>query len=158
MNCRSRYNDDGCSIIFVPFSVSSTYDHKTLKIRLPVRSAIYKQCTGGLVVRWVTTSESPLLYVFVFAPHSGGGAGQHVLVAEYWPSDSFDDRPRITYSIHPVFLESEHHSCRPTPFSLQRSNVVVDSALETSVRHIMNCTWPSDHNHSRTTVSALPPW
>ncbi|KAH6861257.1 hypothetical protein B0T12DRAFT_347816, partial [Alternaria alternata] len=33
--------------------------------RLPVRSAIYKQCTGGLVVRWVTTSESPLLYVFL---------------------------------------------------------------------------------------------
>jgi hypothetical protein len=46
---------------------SFTYDHRTLKIRLPVRSAIYKQCTGGLVVRWVTTSESPLLYVFVFA-------------------------------------------------------------------------------------------
>ena len=44
----------------------STYDHRTLKIRLPVRSAIYKQCTGGLVVRWVTTSESPLLYVFDF--------------------------------------------------------------------------------------------
>jgi hypothetical protein len=43
-----------------------TYDHRTLKIRLPVRSAIYKQCTGGLVVRWVTTSESPLLYVFGF--------------------------------------------------------------------------------------------
>jgi hypothetical protein len=47
------------------FSGSSTYDHRTLKIRLPVRSAIYKQCTGGLVVRWVTTSESPLLYVFL---------------------------------------------------------------------------------------------
>ena len=47
----------------------STYDHRTLKIRLPVRSAIYKQCTGGLVVRWVTTSESPLLYVFVFEIH-----------------------------------------------------------------------------------------
>jgi hypothetical protein len=45
---------------------NDTYDHRTLKIRLPVRSAIYKQCTGGLVVRWVTTSESPLLYVFVF--------------------------------------------------------------------------------------------
>ena len=39
-----------------------------MKIRLPVRSAIYKHDTGGLVVRWVTTSESPLLYVFVFAP------------------------------------------------------------------------------------------
>ena len=35
-----------------------------MRIRLPVRSAIYKNCTGGLVVRWVTTSESPLLYVF----------------------------------------------------------------------------------------------
>ncbi|KAF1936285.1 hypothetical protein EJ02DRAFT_414295 [Clathrospora elynae] len=32
---------------------------------LPVRSAVLKQCTGGLVVRWVTTSESPLLYVFL---------------------------------------------------------------------------------------------
>ncbi|ENI00045.1 hypothetical protein COCC4DRAFT_151420, partial [Bipolaris maydis ATCC 48331] len=26
-----------------------------------------KPSTGGLVVRWVTTGESPLLYVFVFA-------------------------------------------------------------------------------------------
>ncbi|KAF2449342.1 hypothetical protein P171DRAFT_350458, partial [Karstenula rhodostoma CBS 690.94] len=34
---------------------------------LPVRSAIYKQCTGGSVIAWVTSSESPLLYVFVFA-------------------------------------------------------------------------------------------
>ncbi|OAG12811.1 hypothetical protein CC84DRAFT_1135818, partial [Paraphaeosphaeria sporulosa] len=41
-----------------------TYDHRTLKTRLPVRSAIYKQCTGGSVVAWVTSSESPLLYVF----------------------------------------------------------------------------------------------
>ena len=32
--------------------------------QVAVRSAIYKQCTGGLVVRWVTTSESPLLYIF----------------------------------------------------------------------------------------------
>jgi hypothetical protein len=51
--------------IFIQFAAYGTYDHRTLKIRLPVRSAIYKQCTGGLVVRWVTTSESPLLYVFV---------------------------------------------------------------------------------------------
>jgi hypothetical protein len=43
----------------------STYDHRTLKTRLPVRSALFKQRTGGLVVRWVTTSEYPLLYVFV---------------------------------------------------------------------------------------------
>ena len=43
-----------------------TYDHRTLKTRLPVRSALFKQRTGGLVVRWVTTSEYPLLYVFDF--------------------------------------------------------------------------------------------
>jgi hypothetical protein len=35
-----------------------------MKIELPVRSAVLKHRTGGLVVRWVTTSESPLLYVF----------------------------------------------------------------------------------------------
>jgi hypothetical protein len=43
---------------------TNTYDHRTLKTRLPVRSALFKQRTGGLVVRWVTTSEYPLLYVF----------------------------------------------------------------------------------------------
>ena len=50
--------------IFHLVAHSFTYDHRTMRIRLPVRSAIYKHCTGGLVVRWVTTSESPLLYVF----------------------------------------------------------------------------------------------
>ena len=45
---------------------TNTYDHRTLKTRLPVRSALFKQRTGGLVVRWVTTSEYPLLYVFDF--------------------------------------------------------------------------------------------
>jgi hypothetical protein len=41
-----------------------TYDHRTLNTGLPVRSALLKQRTGGSVVRWVTTGESPLLYVF----------------------------------------------------------------------------------------------
>jgi hypothetical protein len=48
------------SFIPTPF----TYDHRTLKTRLPVRSALFKQRTSGLVVRWVNTSEYPLLYVF----------------------------------------------------------------------------------------------
>jgi hypothetical protein len=48
-----------CTFVF-----TNTYDHRTLKTRLPVRSALFKQRTGGLVVRWVTTSEYPLLYVF----------------------------------------------------------------------------------------------
>jgi hypothetical protein len=34
---------------------------------LPVRSAVLKLESGGLVVRWVTTGESPLLYVLLFA-------------------------------------------------------------------------------------------
>jgi hypothetical protein len=42
-----------------------TYDHRTMKTELPVRSAVLKHRTGGLVVRWVTTSESPLLYVIL---------------------------------------------------------------------------------------------
>jgi hypothetical protein len=49
------------------YDLCSTYDHRTMNTELPVRSAVLKHCTGGLVVRWVTTSESPLLYVFVFA-------------------------------------------------------------------------------------------
>jgi hypothetical protein len=50
------------------FCKIDTYDHRILRTRLPVRSALFKQDTGGLVVRWVTTSESPLLYVFaIFA-------------------------------------------------------------------------------------------
>ncbi|PVH98583.1 hypothetical protein DM02DRAFT_530853, partial [Periconia macrospinosa] len=43
-----------------------TYDHRNLKTRLPVRSALFKQVTGGLVVRWVTTGEYLLLYAFLF--------------------------------------------------------------------------------------------
>jgi hypothetical protein len=39
---------------------------------LPVRSAVLKQDTGGLVIRWVTTSEYPLLYVFVFCCWAAG--------------------------------------------------------------------------------------
>ena len=45
-------------------TTSLTYDHRTLKTRLPVRSALFKQSTGGLVVKWVTIGESLLLYVF----------------------------------------------------------------------------------------------
>ena len=43
----------------------STYDHRVWKIGLPVRSAVLKPHAGRLVVGWVTTSESLLLYVFI---------------------------------------------------------------------------------------------
>ena len=41
-----------------------TYDHRLRKTGHPVRSAIHKPQIGRLVVGWVTTSESLLLYVF----------------------------------------------------------------------------------------------
>jgi hypothetical protein len=43
-----------------------TYGHSQLKTGHPVRSAIYKQLNGRLVLRWVTTWESLLLYVLSF--------------------------------------------------------------------------------------------
>jgi hypothetical protein len=56
------------------FSLTVTYDHWQRNTLRPVRSAYIKPLTGGLVVRWVTTSEYPLLYVFwkcnSFAPRS----------------------------------------------------------------------------------------
>ena len=45
---------------------TSTYDHRVWKTGLPVRSAVLKPHAGRLVVGWVTTSESLLLYVFLF--------------------------------------------------------------------------------------------
>ena len=41
-----------------------TYDHRHWKARDPVRSPIDKLVTARLVVGWVTTSESLVLYVF----------------------------------------------------------------------------------------------
>ncbi|KAH0363842.1 hypothetical protein KCU65_g7113, partial [Aureobasidium melanogenum] len=46
--------------------ISSTYGHSQLKTGHPVRSAIHKQLNGRLVLRWVTTWESLLLYVLIF--------------------------------------------------------------------------------------------
>ena len=47
-------------------SILSTYGHSQLKTGHPVRSAIHKQLNGRLVLRWVTTWESLLLYVLHF--------------------------------------------------------------------------------------------
>ena len=50
-----------CSSLIV-----STYNHRLVRTGHPVRSAILKHQIGGSVVGWVTTSESPLLYVYHF--------------------------------------------------------------------------------------------
>ena len=46
--------------------MSGTYDHRVWRTGLPVRSAVLKPHAGQLVVWWVTTCESWLLYVFDF--------------------------------------------------------------------------------------------
>ena len=46
--------------------ITSTYDHRSQRTEDPVRSPELKLRTGGLVVRWVTTCEYPLLYVLLF--------------------------------------------------------------------------------------------
>ena len=53
--------------MILPHIHPDTYDHRVWKTGLPVRSAVLKPHAGELVVGWVTTSESSLLYVFVFA-------------------------------------------------------------------------------------------
>ena len=49
-------------------TMSVTYDHRLRRIGHPVRSAIHKPQIGRLVVGWVTTSESLLLYVIFLDP------------------------------------------------------------------------------------------
>lgn len=44
---------------------TDTYDHRSVRTGHPVRSAIHKQLNGRLVLRWVTTWESLLLYVLL---------------------------------------------------------------------------------------------
>jgi hypothetical protein len=58
---------------------TSTYDHRVWKTGLPVRSAVLKPHAGELVVGWVTTSESSLLYVVCI--HFFGFVGKFHLAA-----------------------------------------------------------------------------
>ncbi|KAG9525854.1 hypothetical protein KCU93_g5794, partial [Aureobasidium melanogenum] len=58
--------------------------HSQLKTGHPVRSAIHKQLNGRLVLRWVTTWESLLLYVLLFCLFFKNkyqcGPSSHVLI------------------------------------------------------------------------------
>ena len=60
-----------CALTCVPtcgafISIPSTYGHRSVKTEDPVRSPELKHRTGRLVLRWVTTWESRLLYVLLF--------------------------------------------------------------------------------------------
>ena len=112
------------SMIFFENSTPSTYDHRTLKTRLPVRSAIYKQCTGGLVVRWVTTSESPLLYVmFLFCCLPASSPPNTRKVLRYFvPRYDASNIPnmQVVLSLYPVFSIQLCQGTRKTNSGLPR--------------------------------------
>ena len=77
-----------------------TYDHRVWRTGLPVRSAVLKPHAGRLVVGWVTTSESLLLYVFFFSSLFGvsvdyGKDVYHGLVRYF----SLDTLPSIEYCL-----------------------------------------------------------
>jgi hypothetical protein len=57
---------DQSTIFYGSIVMISTYGHSQLKTGHPVRSAIHQQLNGRLVLRWVTTWESLLLYVLHF--------------------------------------------------------------------------------------------
>ena len=60
-----------------------TYGHRQLKARDPVRSPIFKQLTARLVLRWVTTWESLVLYVLTFFPIKYIIADYHIVISPY---------------------------------------------------------------------------
>jgi hypothetical protein len=62
-----RPDSQYASYVFWEKDKTSTYGHSQLKTGHPVRSAIHKQLNGRLVLRWVTTWESLLLYVLCFS-------------------------------------------------------------------------------------------
>ena len=79
-------------IIFDQNHKSSTYGHSQLKTGHPVRSAIHKQLNGRLVLRWVTTWESLLLYVLSFARNSFALEGLNT---------AYIGMARLPYCVHP---------------------------------------------------------
>jgi hypothetical protein len=66
MKIRSSPTRIGYANIYNARHDISTYDHFSMKTFDPVCSRKNKHGRGGLVLRWVTTGESPLLYVFSF--------------------------------------------------------------------------------------------
>jgi len=84
--------------------LSSTYGHRSKNTRRPVRSALFKLRTGRLVVTWVTSSESLLLYVFAWhttAISLGKGAGRFRFLPEL---DTY-----LSGKPPGIFLNSEMH-------------------------------------------------
>jgi hypothetical protein len=61
VSLRCRMNSVDIMVHHLPPSVLYSYGHRTLKSRLPVRSALVKQCIARLVLWWVTTWESLVL-------------------------------------------------------------------------------------------------
>jgi hypothetical protein len=86
-----RYHATINANIFFKNYKPSTYGHSQLKTGHPVRSAIHKQLNGRLVLRWVTTWESLLLYVlFCRRPQSFWWCSSGTLTASHTAHNCWD--------------------------------------------------------------------
>ncbi|KAG9946008.1 hypothetical protein KCU85_g6812, partial [Aureobasidium melanogenum] len=100
--------------------------HSQLKTGHPVRSAIHKQLNGRLVLRWVTTWESLLLYVLLFSLHTKNflqnimkpivvTAVITTLVAAVPPRPGSSDQPATGLAVatrhkeRPCYHQCKHH-------------------------------------------------
>lgn len=99
-------------------TVTVTYGHRSQNTRDPVRSPIFKLRTGRLVLRWVTTWESRLLYVLLFGSTSKYSHCPHCMsymfsVCSGWEFDVLMlSRWAIVYT---------HRAMLPAPWRLQSS-------------------------------------
>ncbi|KAF2818388.1 hypothetical protein CC86DRAFT_309405, partial [Ophiobolus disseminans] len=119
----------------------STYDHRVLKAMLPVRSAIFKQDTGGLVVRWVTTGEYPLLYVFVFA--LGSLYLNRYKCVTVWGLffPTYSGASPVLRCDYPSCTSAVYsHSCIPTVDSLTQDNTTSHSPLQNGMHSFTSIT------------------
>ena len=68
--------------IYCKMAIMTTYGHRSVGTDDPVRSRVLNHGIAGLVLTWVTSRESPVLYVFVLllqdAVFLGMGEGEWV--------------------------------------------------------------------------------
>ncbi|KAG9517712.1 hypothetical protein KCV07_g6128, partial [Aureobasidium melanogenum] len=105
--------------------------HSQLKTGHPVRSAIHKQLNGRLVLRWVTTWESLLLYVLLLehiffdsilsSPRSGRNRPLCTATQETVRSSQRDPG---TQSFTPAW-QTETHEYAAFDFSTLRTSMLI---------------------------------
>ena len=104
-----RFFENRLSYKFLYQAQASTYDHRLRRIGHPVRSASHKPQIGGLVVGWVTTSESLLLYVYIrsfLVFQNSAGVKSIISYLKALLLDDLNDRSSFTSQLHCFVVET----------------------------------------------------